>query len=149
MLIVVVYRTVIQLLPILNNLSFLLFKDIYYSDYFIVINIRLVFMRLASHNVITLVLNFKSLVLCSWVKLLLSTSFTMKLWIIWKLEYQTETSYGKCLFLSVTRLRYSLPDILYYKKGLLSFWLWGQDFCDVLFNVRKYNLKWSEDTFDM
>lgn len=65
MLIVVVYRTVIQLLPILNNLSFLLFKDIYYSDYFIVINIRLVFMRLASHNVITLVLNFKSLVLCS------------------------------------------------------------------------------------
>lgn len=34
-------------------------------------------------------------------------------------------------------------DILYYKKGLLSFWLWGQDFCDVLFNVRKYNLKLS------
>lgn len=78
-----------------------------------------------------------------------STSFTMKLWIIWKLECQTEISYGKCLFLSVTRLCYSLSDILYYKKGLLSFWLWGEDFCDVLFNVRKYNLKLSEDTFDM
>lgn len=60
MLIIVVYRAIIWLLPILNNLSFLLFKEIYYSDYFTVINIRLVFMRLTSHNVITLVLNFKS-----------------------------------------------------------------------------------------